>query len=575
VGLSVAIEPGESYHLPFEGPAGSKTLDAAATLAALDAILSDPNVRKTGHDLKSDFVALRSAGIDARGAAFDSMVASYLLEAGQRSHSLDDLAQRYLDRKITQVSEVIGTGKEEKPIEQAPVEAVARYAGERTETALRLAPVLARKMEDSGAAELFADVEMPLVEVLAEMEFHGIRIDVDRLAALGQDYSARMVTLEREIFSIAGRDFNIASPKQLQQVLFVDLGLPVLRRTKTGPSTDADVLAELAASHPLPAKIIEHRQYAKLMGTYIEALPTMVSRSTGRVHATFHQAVAATGRLSSSDPNLQNIPIRTEAGREIRSAFVPGEPGWMLLSADYSQIELRVLAHFSRDPILCEAFDKDEDIHARVAAEVYGVSLADVTSEQRRRAKAVNFGVIYGQSAFGLAKTLSIEQVEAARFIDAYFARYEGVDRFLNETLQFCVRNGYVSTILGRRRAISGVRPIDASLPFVSTTSARQKNLAERTAVNTVIQGSAADLIKLAMIAIHRRLAHEKLRSRMLLQIHDELVFETPPGEVDRLGRLVTEEMTGVMKLCVPLAVDIQVGPNWNDGTAWNGGLMR
>jgi DNA polymerase-1 len=402
------------------------------------------------------------------------------------------------------------------------------------------------------------------------MEFHGVRIDIERLAALGHEYRRRMDALEIEIYQIAGREFNIASPKQLQQVLFVEQGLPVVKRTKTGPSTDAEVLAELAAGHPLPAKIIEHRQYAKLLGTYIDPLPTMVNPATGRVHATFDQAVAATGRLSSSDPNLQNIPIRTEAGREIRSAFVPGEPGWKLLAADYSQIELRVLAHFSRDPILCQAFDCDEDIHARVAAEVFGVSIAEVSSEQRRRAKAVNFGVIYGQSAFGLAKALSIEQIEAGKFIDAYFARYEGVNRFLNETLDFCANHGYVSTILGRRRAISGVREVEKNDLFAgSAAPVRQKNLAERTAVNTVIQGSAADLIKLAMIAIHRRLSRENLRSRMLLQIHDELVFETPPEEVDGLGRLVTEEMTGVMKLSVPLAVDVQVGPNWNDGEAW------
>jgi DNA polymerase-1 len=570
VGISLATDGEPADYLPVAGPGGAKSLELPSVLHTLGPLLTRPDIKIIGHDLKRDLVTLRSAGARVEGTPFDTMVASYLLEAGQRNHSLDDLAQRLLNRGLPQMAEVVGTGKAEIPIEKAPIDAVAAYAAERTEAALRLAPILDAHLAASGATKLFTDVEMPLLGVLAEMEFHGVRIDVDRLAALGHEYRRRMDALEIEIYQIAGHEFNIASPKQLQQVLFVEQGLPIVKRTKTGPSTDAEVLAELAAGHPLPAKIIEHRQYAKLLGTYIDPLPTMVNAATGRVHATFDQAVAATGRLSSSDPNLQNIPIRTDAGREIRSAFVPGEPGWKLLFADYSQIELRVLAHFSRDPILCEAFDRDEDVHARVAAEVFNVPLPEVTSEQRRRAKAVNFGVIYGQSAFGLANTLSIEKVEAAQFIDAYFARYDGVNRFLNETLDFCAKNGYVRTILDRRRAISGVRPVEKSNPLLpNVASVRQKNLAERTAVNTVIQGSAADLIKLAMIAIHRRLVREKLRSRMLLQIHDELVFETPPDEVDSLGRLVTEEMTGVMKLSVPLAVDIQVGPNWNDGEAW------
>jgi DNA polymerase-1 len=370
---------------------------------------------------------------------------------------------------------------------------------------------------------------------------------------LSKEYGKRLAELEREIHASAGHPFNIASPKQLQQVLFTELKLPVVKRTpKTGPSTDAEVLDELARLHPLPAKLLEYRQYAKLKSTYVDALPALVHPKTGRVHASFNQVVAATGRLSSSDPNLQNIPVRTETGREIRSAFVPGEADWTLLAADYSQIELRILAHLCGDERLCEAFARDEDIHARVASQVNKVLLEAVTPEMRRKAKAVNFGVIYGQSAFGLSRALGIEQDEAARFINDYFEGYPRIEEFLERVLAECKKTGYVKTILGRRRAIQGIRP----------NAGRQRNLAERTAINTVVQGSAADLIKLAMIAIHRRLAGEKLSARMLLQIHDELIFELPVAEVPRLSELVAEEMTGVCRLNVPLKVDIKIGPN-------------
>jgi DNA polymerase-1 len=385
-----------------------------------------------------------------------------------------------------------------------------------------------------------------------------------------------LAAVEQEIRALAGHELNIASPKQLQQVLFGELKLPVGKKTATGPSTDAEVLEELAAIHPLPAKIVEYRQYAKLKGTYVDALPDMIYPQTGRVHASFNQVVTATGRLSSSDPNLQNIPIRTEEGREIRSAFIPGRDDWLLLAADYSQIELRVLAHFSRDQALCEAFARDEDIHARVASQVYHVPLDAVTPEMRRKAKAVNFGVIYGQTPFGLAKQLrrtagvaaganadvtapvspgghAGEKAEAAAFIDAYFEGYPGISLFFDRVLAECQTSGYVTTILGRRRAIVGVR----------ADAGRQRNLAERTAINTVIQGSAADLIKQAMIAIHRRLSARSWAARMLLQIHDELVFEVPLGELGDLAQMVEEEMVGKQPLSVPLKVDLKAGPNW------------
>jgi DNA polymerase-1 len=415
------------------------------------------------------------------------------------------------------------------------------------------------------------------------MEFTGVRVNPQRLAELSARYGERLKALEQEIEELAGHPLNIGSPKQLAQVLFQELGLPVVKKTKTGPSTDADVLEQLAESHALPAKIVEYRQYAKLKNTYVDALPTMIQPETGRVHASFNQVVAATGRLSSSDPNLQNIPIRTEEGREIRSAFVAGpivdasaaadanasfgetRRQWKLLAADYSQIELRILAHYSQDPALCAAFDRDEDIHTLVASQVFGVQPGEVTSSMRRSAKAVNFGVIYGQSPFGLAKGLGISQDEAAKFIDGYFATYRGVAEFMLRTLADCRSKGYVSTILGRRRAIQGVRPVDQLTLGTEHPSRKPLNLPERTAVNSVIQGSAADLIKLAMIAIHRRLRNESLEAKMILQIHDELVFEVPPHEIDRLGQMVQHDMRSVMSLRVPLKVDVKTGDNWAD----------
>jgi DNA polymerase-1 len=504
-------------------------------------------------------IVLRGAGVELAGVAFDTMVASYLLDAGRRNHNLDELARRYLEHTTIKISELIGSGRDQKRMDEVPVRRVADYAGEDALLPVRLRPILAKDLAAANLSDLLTQLELPLIDVLVELEYNGIKVDVERLAELSRRYGERLEAIEREIYELAGHPFNIASPRQLQEVLFTEQKLPVTKRTaKTGPSTDADVLEDLARQHPLPAKILAYRQYAKLKGTYVDALPQMVHPVTGRVHASFHQAVAATGRLSSSDPNLQNIPIRTDEGREIRSAFVPGEPDWVLLAADYSQIELRVLAHFSRDPRMLEAFARDEDIHARVASQVSGVPLEAVTPQMRRVAKTVNFGIIYGQSPFGLARVLGIDQEEAARFIDSYFAGYPGIEQFLSKVLADCRKNGYVGTILGRRRAIREIRE----------NPGRQRNLAERTAVNTVIQGSAADLIKLAMIAISRRLRREKLPARMLLQIHDELIFEVPSPHLHALARLVTEEMAGVRTLAVPLKVDVKAGPNWAETSA-------
>ena len=560
VGYSFAWRDNEAWYLPVRAPEGERCLDPQTTLEALRPVLEDPEIGKIGQNLKYDMIVLRSAGVELAGVTFDTMVADYLLEAGRRGHNLDELASRYLGHTTTKISELIGTGKNQKRMDEVPVAQVVDYAGEDAMLPLRLRPILARSMTETGLSDLFTDLELPLIDVLVEIEHNGIRVDVDRLSQLSRRYGERIDELEETIYELAGHSLNIASPKQLQQVLFTELGLPTIKKTKTGPSTDASVLEELARLHELPAKIIEYRQYAKLKSTYVDALPEMVHPDTGRVHASFNQVVTATGRLSSSDPNLQNIPVRTDEGREIRSAFIPDGKDSVLLAADYSQIELRFLAHFSGDERLCEAFARDDDIHAQVAGQVNQVPLEEVTADMRREAKAVNFGVIYGQSAFGLAKSLGIEQEAAAKFIDSYFEGYPGIGTFLDEVLAKCRTNGYVSTIRGRRRAISGVRDETAR-----SRAGRQTNLAERTAINTVIQGSAADLIKVAMVAIHRRLKREKLSAKMLLQIHDELIFEVPSDQLHDLAKLITEEMVHACQLQVPLKVDLKAGPNWAD----------
>ncbi|MDZ4659894.1 MAG: DNA polymerase I [Bythopirellula sp.] len=569
VGYAIAFKPGEGYYIPVRGPVGEALLDPQLVVDTLRPILENPAIAKVGQNLKYDYIALRGAGIKLAGIKFDTMIASYLLDAGERSHNLDQLALRYLDHETIKIESLIVTGKNQKRMDEVPVVQVAPYAAEDAEVALRLVPLLTARLEEQGLESLNEAAEVPLIETLGDMEFAGIAVDTVRLGELSAQYRTKLDLLTIEIEELAGHPLNIASPKQLAELLFSELKLPVIKRTKTGPSTDASVLEELAEMHPLPAKIVEHRQYAKLLNTYVDALPLMVHPETKRVHASFNQVVAATGRLSSSNPNLQNIPIRTAEGREIRSAFKAGSAGWKLLAADYSQIELRVLAHFSGDETLCQAFANNEDIHTLVASQVENVPLAEVDSAMRRRAKAVNFGIIYGQSPFGLAKGLGISKEEAATFIETYFARYPGVLRFMTETLTRCRQQGYVSTLLSRRRSVQGVRPVPLGLREEKSGALRQLNLAERTAVNTVIQGSAADLIKLAMIGVSRKLAESQLPATMLLQIHDELVFEVAPDRIDDLARLVVEEMSGVMSLAVPLGVDVKFGENWAECESW------
>jgi DNA polymerase-1 len=562
VGYAISYQEGEGFYIPVRAPVGEPQLPPDLVRDKLRGVLEDPKIGKVGQNLKYDMIVLRSAGILLQGAEFDTMVADYLVEPGERNHNLDDLAKRYLNHENITIGTLIGTGKNQKRMDEVPVELITQYAAEDADVPMRLAPILERRLREDDVETLFRDLEMPLVDVLVELEFNGIRIDIDLLKRLSEKFAAKMAEVEREIYDIAEGPFNINSPKQLGALLFEKLKLPVIKRTQTGASTDAEVLEELARQHPLPAKIVAFRQYSKLKSTYVDALPTMVCPKTNRVHSSFNQDVAATGRLSSQDPNLQNIPVRTEEGRQIREAFLPGYPGWKLLCADYSQIELRVLAHFSKDETLQEAFASDRDIHTLVASQVYRVPLEEVNRDQRRSAKAINFGIIYGQSAFGLANSLDIPKADAQAFIDAYFERYPGVDQFMEETLDECRRLGYVKTIAGRRRPVEGVR--DRSV----RGNKRQRILPERIAVNSVIQGSAADLIKMAMIRLHHKLREEKpsggpWQAKMLLQIHDELVFEAPPDELAMLGELVRQEMENVMTLGVRLKVDLKAGDNW------------
>ena len=559
IGYSFCWQAGEAFYVPVSAPQGQPQLDPEEVREALRPILEDPEIQKIGQNLKYDMVVLRREGIRLRGIAFDTMVADYLDQPGQRSHSLEDLSRRYLNHQMIPISDLIGRGKNQKRLDEIDVEEVAQYAAEDADVPIRIVDKLHEKLEEKGLLELFHEVEMPLIEVLAELQFNGIGLDTEHLRRLSAELATTIDQLKEQIYQAAGAEFNIDSPMQLGKVLFEDLQLPVIKRTKTGPSTDAEVLGELSkrTESPLPAMLIQYRQQAKLKSTYLDALPELVHSETGRIHSSFKQDVAATGRLSSTDPNLQNIPVRTEQGRQIRRAFQP-QPGWQLLAADYSQIELRVLAHFSSDPSLRRAFEEGADIHCRVASEVYGVELSEVTSEMRRSAKAINFGVIYGQTSFGLAKALDIDKQDAAAFIESYFSEYPGVERFFEETLDQCCQDGYVSTILGRRRSIEGVRRQE------KRKGSRFRNLPERIAVNTVIQGSAADLIKQAMIRLYQLMAGQQLQSRMLLQIHDELVFEVPEEEHQQMVTLVEAEMIAAGEnLDVPLVVDLKMGSDW------------
>lgn len=554
VGISMSWRQSEAVYIPVRGPIFDRVLDETLVLETLRPVLENLDVEIVGQNIKYDLLVLRRAGVNLSPTLTDTMVLSYLLASGERNHNLDELSRRLLDHTMVPISDLIGKGKNQKCMNEIEVARVAEYAGEDVDAAWRLETLLAKQLHDEGLWTLYADLERPLIGVLANMEATGITIDVPRLKQLSEEFAARLEAISTEIYALAGRTFNIASPPQLRQVLFEELGLKSTKKTPKGePSTDAEVLEELAAVHPLPKQIVQYRQLEKLKNTYLDALPSYV-QNDGRVHASFNQVVAATGRLSSSDPNLQNIPVRSEDGRQIRQAFIAGAPGWKLLTADYSQIELRLLAHYSQDPALVRAFAEDRDIHSVVASEIFGVPEAAVTSEQRRMAKIANFGIIYGLSGYGLATRLGIPRPEADAYIDAYFKKYPGVAALITKTLETARDTGRVETVLGRRRVISGVKFTD-----------RMRTQAERIAFNAVLQGSAADLIKRAMIAVDHRLAREGMEAKLLLQIHDELVLEAPDAEIPALADLVRHEMTTAIPFDVPIKVDIAAGRNWLD----------
>ena len=557
VGISFAVEPGRAAYVPVAHsyPDAPEQLPLDAVLAALRPWLEDAGKPKLGQNIKYDLHVFANAGTHVRGYVHDTMLESYVREA-HRQHGLAALAERYLQRKGLSYEDLCGKGAHQIPFAQVDVARAAEYSGEDSEMALHVHEVLWPKIEaDAKLREVYERIEMPVTRVLQRIERHGVLIDAALLAQQSRELAERMVQLEQEAYAIAGQPFNLGSPKQIGEILFSKLALPVKKRTASGaPSTDEDVLQELAADYPLPARILDHRSLAKLKGTYTDKLPLMVNPDTGRVHTTYAQAVAVTGRLASNDPNLQNIPIRTPEGRRVREAFV-APPGHVIASADYSQIELRIMAHISGDEGLLRAFAEGIDVHRATASEVFGAPVGEVSAEQRRYAKVINFGLIYGMGAYGLASNLGIEQKAARDYIDRYFQRFAGVRRYMDETKRRAKELGYVETVFGRR----------LWLPEINSGNGPRRSGAERQAINAPMQGTAADLIKLAMIAIQDVLDAEQRATKMVMQVHDELVFEVPEAELDWVKTRVPELMAGVAALKVPLLAELGVGRNWEE----------
>jgi len=556
VGLSFAVRPGEAAYVPVahDFPGAPPQLARDEVLAALRPWLEDAVAAKVGQNTKYDSHVFANHGVALRGVRHDTLLQSYVLEA-HRPHGLESLAERHLNRRGLSYEEVCGKGAHQIPFAQVDLERATRYSGEDSEMALQVHQMLYPRLQrEPGLLYVYERIEMPVAAVLRKIERHGVLIDRARLAQQSRELAERMLALEQEAHTLAGQPFNLGSPKQIGEVLFGRLGLPVKRKTASGaPSTDEDVLAELAADYPLPAKILEHRAFSKLKGTYTDKLPLMVNPDTGRVHTTYAQAVAVTGRLASNDPNLQNIPIRTAEGRRVREAFV-APPGHAIVSADYSQIELRIMAHISGDEGLRRAFAQGMDVHRATASEVFSVAPEVVSAEQRRYAKTINFGLIYGMGAFGLAQSLGIERGAAAAYIERYFQRFAGVKRYMDQTRAMAVQQGYVETLFGRR----------IELPEIRGANGPRRAGAERQAINAPMQGTAADLIKLAMLAVQDAIEAQQRRTKMIMQVHDELVFEVPDDELDWARAEVPRLMAGVAPLAVPLVAEVGVGPNWD-----------
>jgi DNA polymerase I len=550
IGLAFSVKPGEAWYVPF-----SADQDVCQScINEFKELFENPAIGKIGQNLKYDLLVLKWYDIQLKGELFDTMLAHYLLDPDSR-HNIDLLAERFLGYTPITLDSIIGKGKNQGSLRDADPEKVKEFAGEDADITLQLKEVFEPMLQTVNAAELAREIENPLIYVLTDMEKEGVRIDREALSEFSEQMRGEIQELERSIYEKAGVKFNIASPKQLGEVLFDKLQLdPKARKTKTGQyQTGEDILMALSAKSDIVKDILDFRQLQKLKSTYVDALPLMINRKTNRVHTSYNQAVAATGRLSSNNPNLQNIPIRTERGREVRRAFIPRNEDYVLLSADYSQIELRLIAEISKDENMMEAFALGLDIHTATAAKVYGVALEDVDSTQRRNAKAVNFGIIYGQSAFGLSQSLGIPRKEAAAIIDQYFIQYSGIKRYMNDTMEFARKNGYVQTIMGRRRYLRDINSANATV----------RGFAERNAINAPIQGSAADLIKIAMIRIHQAIIDNNLRSRMTMQVHDELVFDVVKSEVEVMKEIIETNMRNAIKTTVPILVEVGQGDNW------------
>jgi len=551
VGISFAWSDHGAVYIPLAHQGVSQQPDRGEVLGRLKPILENPAIGKVGHNIKYEYIVLKKYGIELQGIFCDTMVASYVLNPSRYRHNLDDVALDRLNHTMISFKDVAGSGKKQVTFDLVPLSRAVEYACEDSDITNMLCNLLLPQVKSEGFEELFRDMEMPLVTVLADMEMTGVRVDPQRLGVLSTEFHARLDGIEKHVHELAGVEFNVNSPKQLGEILFEKLGLPVIKKTKTGYATDVGTLSELVHMHPMPEAVLEYRSLSKLVSTYVDSLPQLINPATGRIHTSYNQTVTATGRLSSSDPNLQNIPIRTEEGIRIREAFVGGKGG-KILSADYSQIELRILAHMSDDETLIDAFLKDEDIHARTASEIWG---GEIDAQKRRDAKVINFGIIYGMSGFGLSRELGIAPKKAQEYIDQYFLRYSGVRTFLDGLVEQAREQGFVATLMNRKRF----------LPDINASNQQERKFAERTAINAPVQGTAADLIKIAMLNIHGRLQQEKLASRMIMQVHDELVFEVPEKELEYVAALVKKEMEGVYPMRVPLKVDVGWGESWRD----------
>ncbi|MBC8375504.1 MAG: DNA polymerase I [FCB group bacterium] len=557
VGLSFAWEANSAVYIAVKYP---NPADGCFTPEDIDIVLRElkpfwdsETIKKTGHNLKFDLSVLKSYGIDVAGVGFDSQIAGYLVNPGGRGYGMNDLSVQYLGIDPIHIEELIGKGKDQITMDLVTLDVISEYAAEDADISFQLYEILAEKIEKDQLNSVLDDIDLPLIPVLMDMEREGTFVDAGILNDMSESLGKELVRLEKAIFEEAGEEFNVASPRQVAEILFEKKGIKPIRKTKTGYSTDVNVLQILAKEHAIPRYMLDYRQVAKLKSTYTDTLPLLIHEKTGRIHSNFNQTIAATGRLSSTNPNFQNIPVRTELGRDIRKAFRPQSSGWKILAADYSQIELRLMAQYSKDARLIEAFKNGEDIHTATAAHVFGTNLFGVSEDQRRRAKVVNFGIMYGAGPFRMSNELEISRGEAAELISDYFNTYPGIRNYLDETIEFARENKFVQTLFGRKRPV----------PDIDASNRMSREGAERIATNMPIQGTAADIIKLAMIQVHKRIKAEGLKSKLILQVHDELVFEVPDDEIEALTSLVRETMEHAVNLDIPLTVDIGVGDNW------------